>query len=175
MKLYLVRHGECTGNTKHRFSFPDDDLTEKGVFQAKELRGKMKNLSYDVIYSSPYQRTLHTAQIINYLDKEIIVDERLKERSHGSLEGELISSVDPDEYWNCNTNIQYGTEESISDLCSRVKDFLEKLKKKQYQNVLIVSHSGVSKAFHVYFEGIPKDGRLLSYGLDNTEIREYDL
>ena len=56
-----------------------------------------------------------------------------------------------------------------------ISKFLDELKTKEYKSVLIVAHSGVSKAFYVYFNGIPKDGKLLNLGLKNTEIKEYEL
>ena len=43
-----------------------------------------------------------------------------------------------------------------------------------YKSVLIVAHSGVSKAFSGYFEGI-QDGKFLNRGLKNCEIKEYKL
>lgn len=43
-----------------------------------------------------------------------------------------------------------------------------------YENVLIVAHSGVSKAFSGYFEGI-QDGKFLNRELKNCEIKEYEL
>ena len=52
--------------------------------------------------------------------------------------------------------------------------FLDELKTKNYEQVLIVAHSGVSKAFSGYFEGI-KDGKILNRGLKNCEIKEYEL
>ncbi len=48
------------------------------------------------------------------------------------------------------------------------------LKLKKYESVLIVAHSGVSKAFSAYFEGI-EDGMFLKRGLKNCEIKEYEL
>ena len=56
----------------------------------------------------------------------------------------------------------------------RVYSFLDELKQKDYESVLIVSHSGVSKAFSGYFEGI-KDGKFLNRGLKNCEIKMYEL
>ena len=52
--------------------------------------------------------------------------------------------------------------------------FLDELKNKDYENVLIVAHSGVSKAFSGYFEGI-QDGKFLNRGLKNCEIKMYEL
>ena len=83
--------------------------------------------------------------------------------------------TDREDYWNYYTNTKYGTEERIPDLVKRVTEFLDKLKTKDYNSVLIVAHSGVSKAFYVYFNGIPEDGKLLNLGLKNTDVKEYEL
>ena len=45
---------------------------------------------------------------------------------------------------------------------------------RDYKSVLIVAHSGVSKAFSGYFDGI-QDGKFLKRGLKNCEIKEYEL
>ena len=52
-------------------------------------------------------------------------------------------------------------------------NFLDELKIKDYKNVLVVAHSGVSKAFNGYFEGI-KNGLFLDRGLKNCEIKKYE-
>ena len=175
MKIYLVRHGQCDSNVIGRYNFVDEDLNEIGVKQAEDLKDKIKDINYDIVISSPLIRALHTAKIINAKNKEIITDDRLQEKKHGSLEGQPVTVTDRDDIWNYYSNTKYGTEESVVDLCKRVKDFLDELKTKAYKSVLIVAHSGVSKAFYVYFNGVPEDGKLLNLGLKNTEIKEYDL
>lgn len=67
-----------------------------------------------------------------------------------------------------------GTEESIENFFNRVFDFLNELKNKDYDTVLIVTHSGVSKAFSGYFEEM-QNGKFLNRGLKNCEIKEYVL
>ena len=64
--------------------------------------------------------------------------------------------------------------ENIKLFFERVFNFLDELKTKQYNNVLIVAHSGVSKAFSGYFDGI-KDGKFLNRGLKNCEMKEYEM
>ena len=175
MKVYLVRHGQCDSNVIGRYNFIDEDINEVGIKQAEDLREKIKDIDYDIVISSPLIRALHTAKMINVNNKEILLDERLVERKHGSLEGKSVDVTDREEYWNYYTNVKYGTEERIPDLCNRVKEFLDELKDKKYRSVLIVAHSGVSKAFYVYFNGIPQDGKMLNLGLKNTEVKEYEL
>ena len=175
MKIYLVRHGQCNSNVKRRSNYRHEDLNERGVKQANELKEKIKNIEFDAIYASPLLRTKHTAEILNVNNKKIIFDERLREREPGSLEGQAFEVTDREEYWNFYTDVRFGTEERIPDLFSRVKEFLEELKVKEYTKVLIVAHGGVSKAFYAYFNGIPEDGKFLNLGLKNCEIKEYIL
>ena len=175
MKIYLVRHGQCESNVIGRYNLIDEDINETGIKQAEDLREKIKDINYDIVISSPLVRTFHTADIINAKNKDIITDERLTERNPGSLEGKSINITDREEFWNYYTKVKYGTEERIPDLCNRVKEFLDELKTKNYKSVLVVAHSGVSKAFYVYFNGIPKDGKMLNLGLKNTEMKEYEL
>lgn len=85
-----------------------------------------------------------------------------------------ILNVNVNSIRNYDTTIQYGTSEYIKDFVERVCNFLDELKTKDYENVLIVAHSGVSKAFSCYFEGI-QDGLLLNRGLKNCEIKLYEL
>lgn len=175
MRIYLVRHGQCDSNLLGRYNFIDEDINENGIKQAEELQDKIRKLDYDIVISSPLVRALHTAEIINVNNKEIITDNRLEERKHGSLEGKPTSVTDREDYWNYYSKTKYGTEESVVDICNRVKEFLDDLKSKDYKSVLIVAHSGISKGFYVYFNGVPEDGRLLDKGLKNIEIIEYIL
>ena len=175
LKIYLVRHGQVNHNLKKIYSNEDEDLNETGIKEAYELREKLENISYDVIISSPLKRALHTANIINSKNKEIIIDERLRERNPGNLSGKPLEVTNREEYWNYYAKIQYGTSENIRDFFDRVKDFLDELKTREYKSIIIVAHSGISKVFYGYFNGIPKDGEFLNLGLNNCEVKEYIL
>ena len=89
------------------------------------------------------------------------------------MSGKSLDVTNRDEYWNYYTEIQYGTSENIQEFFKRIYNFLDELKIKDYKNVLIVAHSGVSKAFDGYFEGI-KNGLFLDRGLKNCEIKKYE-
>ena len=174
MKVYIVRHGEVPHNALKQYNNENEDLNENGIRQANELKEKIKNINYDIIISSPLLRAKHTAQIINVNNKKILINDKLKERDPGDLSGKPLTVTNRDEYWNYNTTIRYGTSENIREFFKRIYNFLEDLKKEDYESVLIVAHSGVSKAFNGYFEGI-KDGEFLNRGLKNCEIKKYEL
>lgn len=174
MKVYIVRHGEVATNVAKVFNTEEEDLNENGIRQAEELRDKIKDFAFDIIISSPLPRARHTAEIINSNNIPVITDERIKERYPGSLAGQPYTVTDREGYWDYNSSITYGTNETIRPFFKRVHEFIDELKTKEYTNVLIVAHSGVSKAFSAYFEGIG-DGLFLNRGLKNCEIKEYEL
>ena len=174
MKIYIVRHGQVPHNALKQYNTTDEDLTDLGIKQAEELRDKIKDMKFDIIICSPLNRAKHTAEIININNNKIIYDDRIRERSCGDLSGKPLEVTNREEYWNYNTTIKYGTSEDIKLFFNRVYNFLDELKTKDYERVLIVAHSGVSKAFNGYFEGI-KDGKFLNRGLKNCEIKEYEL
>lgn len=176
MKVYIVRHGQILSNVLKKHTNPFEDLTKLGIKQAKELSKIIKNINFDIIYVSPYLRAMHTAEILNTNNKKVIIDERLRERNCGKLSGESVEdNIYRMDYWNYFSIKDYGNAENIRDFFERVFSFLEELKSKNYAKVLIVAHSGVSKAFYGYFNGIPEDGNFFNLGLKNCEIKEYDL
>lgn len=88
--FYVVRHGEsdnnilgvisCNVSTPHH-------LTEKGKDQVRETAEKLKSKKIDIIYTSPFVRTVETAKIIAEvlgLDaSQVITDDRLHELNTG--------------------------------------------------------------------------------------------
>jgi broad specificity phosphatase PhoE len=87
--LYLARHGVTEHNLKEIYMGQRDiELNETGIKQAHELGKKMKNIDVDFIIVSPLKRAKQTAEIVNqYINKKIILDNRLKERCAGLYEG----------------------------------------------------------------------------------------
>lgn len=174
MKIYVVRHGQVDDNVKKVYNHPNGDLNEVGIKQAYELKELVKSIDYEIILSSSLRRAKHTADLINVQEKEIILCDELKERNAGSLIGVPLSETNREEYWNYYTELKQGEYEDIKDFFKRIYDFLDNLRYKNYKSVLIVTHSGVTKAINSYFEGID-DGLFLNKGLKNCEIKEYNL
>lgn len=172
MKIFLARHGEVKHNVLKSFNSLDEDLTENGIEQSLKLKDDIKDFNIDLIISSPLKRTMHTANIVNK-GLNILVDNRLRERECGNLSGLTFNKEDKKEYWNYYTSKKYGTEEDIKDFFDRIFKFLDELKEKNYSSVLIVTHSGVTRAFNAYFNGIG-DGDFSSKGLKNCEFIEYE-
>ena len=80
-KIYFVRHAQP------EYMWEDDrtrPLTAEGRKDAQIVTQFMKDKGIDVFYSSPYKRSYDTiAAAATFYDKDIIVDERLRERKKG--------------------------------------------------------------------------------------------
>lgn len=148
MKLYITRHGTTEWNLERRLQgWADSPLTEDGKKRAIQLGNCLKDIDFDIIYSSPLNRAFETAKLIRgNKDTELKTHDGLKELSHGIWEGmrmEEIEKKHSKEYSIYrNTPAAYiPTEgESFTVLFERVKSFLDEISSMDYKNVLIVSH-----------------------------------
>lgn len=171
--IYIVRHGQTDWNIEGRNQgHTDIPLNEKGIKQAEETAKKLKGKNFDLAFSSPLTRAYQTAQII--CKNNIIVDERLIERSNGDLEGKL-----KEEYKDCvdftdPNETRHGIE-TLYEFRKRIYNFFDEILEKYPQKeILVVTHAGVSIYAKCYFEGEPKDGNYSNYKLKNCEILEYN-
>lgn len=175
MNLYVVRHGETIWNKEHKVQgITDIPLTEKGREEAKELQSLVKDLNIDVVISSPLIRARETAKILVDSCLPINTDDRIKERDWGMNEGADIDSVDRWDCWDVILNTRVQNIEPLQDFMYRVSDFIEDIKLRyKDKNVLIVTHSAVSRVIHYLLESIPEDANLSRINIPNLRIIEY--
>lgn len=159
MKVYFLRHGRTEWNAAHRIqgSNPEIDLDAEGIRQAEGVakgfdRAKLK---FDRVYSSPYRRALHTAEIVSSAIGAVpVVDERIREIGFGEyegtpfLEGGFLDDNIRAAFENPPQYVPRGGE-SFAQVFKRVRDFLENELKPlegKFENVLVVAHGGVLHA-----------------------------
>ncbi len=177
MKLYIIRHGNTDTNVLDIYNGKlDEDINEIGINQAKEASKTIRDLDIDLIICSPLLRTRHTCEIINVNNVKVIYDERIEERDCGSLTNTKIDEFYYTEYWNYYSKIKKDGLETVPHLFDRVHKFLDDIKEKyKDKNILLVTHGGVARAIHFYFNELPKDGQIEKYLPNNCEIRQYEL
>lgn len=170
--IYVVRHGQTDWNKEKRIAGRRDiSLNEVGISQAKITAEKLKEVHFDVVFSSPLKRTMQTAEILT--NQKIQKDERIIERSNGDLEGKLHKDVPTLDY-NDPKERRFNIE-TITDFRARIRDFWEDITKNyQGKNVLVVTHAGVTIYTKCFFEGEPKDGDYDKLKLNNCEVLTYD-
>lgn len=97
----MVRHGESAGNVARdlaesqgleRIALDSRDvdvpLSDRGREQAEALGALLTDSPPDAVWTSPYLRARQTAEIaLAGLDVPVVVDERLREREFGVLDG----------------------------------------------------------------------------------------
>ena len=65
MKIYTVRHGQTDWNSLGlNQGWVDTPLNTTGLFQALQARNRLKDIKFNIAYSSPLQRAAKTCQII---------------------------------------------------------------------------------------------------------------
>ena len=179
MNIYLTRHGETDLNkAKLMQGLTDEPLNEVGIFQAGEAKKNIEDVRLDAVFSSPLKRAVQTASIIgNISEDKILKDERLLEVDFGKYElkpyGHLGLKMTL--YWACPQIFK--CPESVEDTKSmvrRAESFLLELKEKKYENVLIVCHGGIIRAFSGCLEG-RKNGLKWRPRPKNCEIRKYEI
>lgn len=80
-KVYFVRHAQPEHNWKEDRTRP---LTQEGKADASIVLSFLKDKIIDAFYCSPYKRSIDTIiEAADYFGKEIITDERLREREKG--------------------------------------------------------------------------------------------
>lgn len=177
MNLYVVRHGETIWNVEKRVQgISDIPLTEKGKEEAKELQELIKTLNIDIVIASPLTRTRETAKILVDGALPINTDDRIKERDWGMNEGAPIDTVDRWDCWDVVLNTKVQNIECIQDFMYRVSNFIEDIKVKyKDKNVLVVTHSAVSRVIHYLLGVIPEDANLSRIDIPNLRIIEYKI
>lgn len=86
MKIIYMHHAERNISSDHYDNNLRqlEDITERGIKEAKLLSEKLQKQNITAIVTSPYLRCKHTADIINeYHNIPIIEDERLNEMNVG--------------------------------------------------------------------------------------------
>lgn len=143
MKLYLARHGRTNYNDLGLCNGDpgvDVHLTPDGIKQSEALTDKLKDVRFDHLFVSELKRTRQTAAIVNkFHSLESEIEPRLNDHRSG-FEGKHFEELDKamrsaDNKWTARFN----DGESIEDVKKRVADFLDELRTKDYNAVLIVT------------------------------------
>ena len=176
MKILVTRHGQTDWNVEKRIQGRTDiELNNKGIEQAYQTKENLENEKIDLIICSPLKRAKQTADIINK-DRNIpiIYDERLLEICYGENEGRLHDDFDYDGFWSIVNTHEYKDAENVNKFIQRVHNFLNDLKNRKEENILIGTHNGVCRAINTYFNGIPNDNNIIDLGIKNCEVVKYN-
>jgi len=154
MEVYVIRHTPVTiENTCYGQS--DVPLAASHLQDAEEIAQKLPD-DFDAIYCSPSQRCKDLAEILKL--KDVICENDLMEMNFGDWEGKLWDNINTEELnkWMVDfVNIRTPNGENLQDLYQRVQSFLDKLRQKSPNKVLLITHAGVIRCIWAYLLEIP--------------------
>ncbi|NDJ54292.1 MAG: histidine phosphatase family protein [Chloroflexi bacterium] len=179
LTLYLVRHGETQYNADGRFQgVTDVPLNELGRKQAAAVGERFKSMNFDVIYSSDLQRAQETAKAISaHHQKEIILDQRLREIDFGSWEGlffreVFVSQREVWERWRAEFDFAPERAETLQTTVDKADSMLAHIREHhEDQTVVCVGHGGTLRVMVCRLLGIPPQNRW-QLQFDNTSVSE---
>lgn len=159
MNIYLIRHGQKKENDKNHDAL---ELTETGLIQADLLGKRMAKYNIERIYSSQMIRAIQTAEQINkYIQTEIVIRPDLREIHMGAcnhLGWKHLEDNYPDfirEYRLREKDLPYPPDgECGEDAWKRALPVLTEIAGTGLQNVAVVTHGGLIRAFISGFLGI---------------------
>ncbi|MCD4651911.1 MAG: histidine phosphatase family protein [Candidatus Cloacimonetes bacterium] len=180
-KLVIVRHGETTWNIERRWQgHADSELSKAGLKQATLIAKVFPEYACEAIYSSDLQRAARTARIIGReCNIEPILDNRLRERNLGILQGHTIEQLHekyPDvhaEFIKRNPDYVIPEGESTREKHHRCINFIETIARR-HRKVAIITHGGVLDSCFRHTFDLPLD-IVRSWSLLNAAIHEFEV
>ncbi len=161
MKIYIIRHCESEDDLINTYGgCADYDLTDKGRLTALNHVKKIKNLGIEKIFTSPYKRAKHVADIFHdHLKCDYEIIDGLKGMNiYGVLSGlnkeharELFdylftnSKYVPFGYY---TGKSFKGGESVQNFDERIKKSFDIIARCKYKVVAVVTHGGVFRSFY---------------------------
>mmetsp|Transcript_19353 Transcript_19353/g.18482 ORF Transcript_19353/g.18482 Transcript_19353/m.18482 type:complete len:178 (+) Transcript_19353:14-547(+) len=175
MEVWMIRHGQTEDNLQDIIQGSmQGKLTDLGMEQAKIVGNKLSTQKFSIAYSSDLKRAVDTSEIIlscTAHKPELILDQRLREKSGGIFEGKprgsttayaVAHNINPREF------VPEGGE-SWLNVYSRVTSFFtfllekhavkkEEGKEGEAEKILCISHGGfISEILNVMqdLKGLP--------------------
>lgn len=175
-KIYLIRHGETDSNKEKRIAGSTDlPLNEVGISQANEVAEQLKNTQIDYIVCSDLLRAKQTAEVIQKVTgAKIIIDNELRERHYGIVEGQLSKDIQPVATYKYEGKPEGG--ESYQEVEERIHaSFLNHKKDFQGKNILIVSHGGALRTLMKRLRDLTPEEMLERKPIKNVELMILDV
>ena len=154
IKITYFVHGTTTDNEKAISSgWFNVGLSELGKKQSIDLKDKIKDKKFDVVFCSDLKRAVDSAELTFGENVKIIPDARLRECNYGELNGHSSQIVEPMQEDECIVN-KFPGGESYEDVKNRVANFLDFLKNGyDGKTVAIVAHKAPQLSLDVLIKG----------------------
>ena len=178
MKLFFLRHTklDCLQGTCYGQS--DVQVAQSFEEEKNKIATKLGGICFNKVFSSPLNRCASLVKSLGYDEKDVVFDKLLMELNFGDWEGKLwseIENTDEAKLWfDDYLNISCPNGESYQDLINRVQKFITDLNScNVHDNILIVTHAGVIRAFHAILNNV-SPYKAFELKIDYGQIIEMD-
>ena len=182
-ELILIRHGETEWNATGRIQgHREVSLNDRGQKQAQAVADRLKNESFNALYSSDLKRTLQTAEAISQCTGHTIqTDSRLREWDLGILAGLTCADAETQHpkayaiYHNSRVDDPVPEGESIRNRATRITTCIEEIASNHKdERIVVITHGGPLGDCYRQAVGLsidqPLDVELYNAGLNTFAI-----
>lgn len=173
-EIYLVRHGETEWSASGKHTGRTDiPLTAAGEEAARQLAGRLQNLSFTAVWSSPSQRAVKTCELAGFGDA-VVKKNELAEWHYGVYEGLTTKQilVERPGWQLFRDGCPQG--EAAADVGSRA-DIIVGALREVNGSVLIFSSSHFSRVLAARWLGLPpEDGMLFVLDTASVSVLGYE-
>ena len=148
--IYFV-HGTTYDNASNKCSgWKQVELNDLGKEQAVKLGETVKDIKFDVIFTSDLVRAIDSSNLA-FPNQDKIIDSRLRECNYGDFDGGDKSLVVYEDY----IDKPFPNGESLKDVEKRIREFLDEIKQEyKGKTIGIVAHRAPQLAIEVITKNI---------------------
>ncbi len=158
-----IRHGKCDPIGKYIAGrIKGIHLNREGQEEVEALADNLFNIRIEKVFSSPLERACETAEIIcKKMNLDYEIRHELIEIDYGDWSGKTI-----EELCRLNSWKQYNQQKSLMhvpngemliEIESRMASFVEEIRRKYEEVVILISHGEPIKCLIAHYAGIPID------------------
>ena len=155
MEVYIIRHTPVAVGKDTCYGQSDVSLSETFIQDLAYYKKELPT-DFDVVYCSPSKRCKELAAALEFYNIEF--EDLLMEMNFGDWENQKWNDINQKELnsWMLDfVNVKTPNGENLNELFNRVKLFIDELKYKEYNKVLLISHAGVIRCIWSYLLEIP--------------------
>lgn len=186
--LVLVRHGESTWNKEGLWTgLKNVSLSQKGEEEAVLAGANIKNIKFNIGFTSVLKRAFDTIKIIKTVidqnELPVIENKALNERDYGDFTGKnkwkIKAEVGDEEFLKIRRSWDYQIPngESLKDVYDRVVPYFQNKilpYLKEGKNILVSAHGNSLRALIKYLENI-SDSQISNLEIATGEIYIYSI
>ena len=155
MEIHVIRHTPVDFDKNRCYGQLDIPLADSFIEDARIFSVQLSD-NYEQVFTSPLSRCTNLANELKMVPFK--TDSRLLELNFGDWEGKYWNDIDQRalNIWMADfLNNSPKNGETLNQMYKRISEFIESLRSKNFDKILIIAHSGVIRCFWAYFLEIP--------------------